>query len=101
MARGITPEIAEEIRRRKGLQDTNLHRARIKAGMSQDGLSRASGVSAATIRGYESGARDIDGAKLETLLSLSAALRCNLTDILECDNLVEKFKLVSGERKND
>jgi len=69
----------------------NLQEMRLKAGLSQGKLSKASGVSVRTIQQYERGARNIDGASLETLCDLSLAIGCKLTDILESESLKEKI----------
>lgn len=100
VVRGITPEIAKEIRERKGLEDTKLHKARIKQGMSQGDLSKASGVALATIQGYEAKNRDINGAKLETLCDIAKALDCNISDIIDDNVLIKKFDAVTNGGRN-
>ena len=100
LVRGITPEIAKEIRERKGLEDTKLHKARMKQGMSQGDLSKASGVALATIQGYEAKNRDINGAKLETLCDIAKALDCNISDIIDDNVLIKKFDAVTNGGRN-
>ena len=43
---------------------------------------RAAGISVRILQDYERGARDINGAKLATLLKICNALECSLRDIL-------------------
>lgn len=50
--------------------------------LSQQECADLSGVNIRIIRSYEQKTRDINGAKLLTLLKLCAALRCRLEDIL-------------------
>lgn len=100
LVRGITTEIANEIRKRKGLEDTKLHKARMKKGMSQVDLSKASGVALATIQGYEAKNRDINGAKLETLCDIAKALDCNISDIIDDNVLIKKFNAVTKGGRN-
>lgn len=50
--------------------------------LTQREVAELSGVSFRMIKDYEQGQRDINGAKLLTLLKLCAALRCRLEDIL-------------------
>lgn len=100
VVRGITPEIAKEIRERKGLEDTKLHKARMKQGMSQGDLSKASGVALATIQGYEAKNRDINGAKLETLCDIAKALDCGISDIIDDNVLIKKFDAVTKGGRN-
>lgn len=56
--------------------------ARLAAGMSQSQLAAAAGISVRILQDYERGARDINGAKLATLLKICNALECSLRDIL-------------------
>ncbi len=60
-----------------------LQAERKKAGLSQSQLAAAAGVSVRVLQGYECGARDINGAKLATLLKFCGALQCRLDDILD------------------
>ena len=59
-----------------------LQEIRKKRGLSQSQLSKKSGIPLYTIQKYERGSRDINKAKLETLLKLCIALDCCITDIL-------------------
>ena len=65
----------------------NLKAAREAAGYSQAQLAEKSGINKRTLQYYEQGYRNIDGASLETLVSLSLALNCKITDILENEKL--------------
>ena len=49
---------------------------------SQSQLAAAAGISVRILQDYERGARDINGAKLATLLKICNALECSLRDIL-------------------
>lgn len=70
-----------------------LKELREQRGISRPELSAASGVNIRTIEGYEQGKKDINGAKLKTLLKLCQALNCRLEDILEDPELIELLKL--------
>lgn len=70
-----------------GLQDQ-----RKKAGLSQAELAAVSGVKVRTLQQYESGQRNINGAKLDTLCTLALALGCTVFDIIEDDQLKIKLK---------
>ena len=67
-----------------------LKNVRLAKGMSQSELAEKSGLNLRTIQSYEQGAKSIDGAKLESLADLALALDCNIVDILESDELIEK-----------
>ena len=66
---------------------SNLKKMREAAGLSQSKLAEKSGVKLRVIQGYEQGYRDIDGAGLEILVSLSLAIGCKVPDILENEQL--------------
>lgn len=69
-----------------------LQEKRIAAGLSQSQLAKLSGVPVGVLQHYEQGTRQIDGAKLETLADLAAALGCKISDILESAELAEKVR---------
>lgn len=91
--RGISIEHAKKIRVKNGIEDTKLHKLRVKNKMSQSGLSVMSGVRLRTIQNYEQQTRQINGAHLDTLCRLCIALNCRIEDILEDKTLIERFKL--------
>ena len=92
--RGISVEKAKELRAAKGIEETKLQKARMKKGYSQKTLSVITGIPPRTIQCYEQRTRDIDSARLEALCSLCIALDCKIEDIIESEELIEKFKLV-------
>lgn len=96
--RGITPKQAQKIRAAKGLVETNLQRIRVAKGLSQQGLADVSGVAKRAIECYEQRTRNIDKAQIETLCNLSIALGCDIADILECKELIEKYKKIKREK---
>lgn len=53
--------------------------------MSQSELSIATGIPKRQIQAYEQGYRDINGAKLVTLLALSNVLNCEMDQIVTDD----------------
>ena len=63
-------------------RNEKLQAARLAAGMSQSQLAAAAGISVRILQDYERGARDINGAKLATLLKICKDLECSLRDIL-------------------
>lgn len=69
-----------------------LSEARMKAGLSQSMLSEKSGVNKRMIQFYEQGAKDINGAKLATLVKLAKALNCSIGDILSDEELKNDLK---------
>lgn len=65
-----------------------LEKLRKQNGLSRKDLGDRVGVSARTIEAYEYGAKDINGAKLKTLLLLCSVLNCRLQDIIEDFDLI-------------
>ena len=85
----MSPEQALEVFVSK--HDSKLKSLRVRKGYSQQGLADAAGVPKRAIQMYEQGERDIDHAALETLCDLCIALKCKLEDIIESEELAEKF----------
>ena len=57
--------------------ETRLKKMRIKNGLSQSGLAKASGVPLRTIQQYEQRQKDLSKARAEYLIALSRALNCD------------------------
>lgn len=51
-------------------------------GLLQEQLAEKSGVKVRSLRAYEQGTLDINGAKLSTLLKLAKALECKIIDFI-------------------
>lgn len=62
---------------------TNLKRIRLEAGLTQNELSKLSGISMRSIQQYEQRQKDINNAKAETLIILARALYCDAEDLIE------------------
>lgn len=66
----------------------NEYKSRLKymreeeAHMSQSQLAKKSGVDLRSIQAYECGARDINNAKVVTVLQLAEALDCDVYEII-------------------
>lgn len=77
----------------------NLKAMREYKRLSQSQLANMTNISLRTIQSYERDASDINGAKLKTLILVSIALGCSISDILELERdeelekLIEKAKL--------
>lgn len=61
---------------------SKLQALRLANGLSQSQLAAAAGINSRVLQNYEQGVRDLNGAKLATLLKLCLALNCKLGDIL-------------------
>ena len=69
----------------------NLRKYRLKKDWSKKELAEHTGVSVNMIVKYENGERDINKAQIETLAKLAQALDCKLQDLLEDEELRERF----------
>ena len=58
-------------------EETPLKKMRIKNGLSQSGLAKASGIPLRTIQQYEQRQKDLAKARAEYLIALSRALNCD------------------------
>lgn len=63
-------------------KNERLQNLRKAAGLSQSQLASMAGISVQVLQQYERGTRDLNGAKLATLLKLCNALTCRLSDII-------------------
>ena len=60
----------------------NLRKRRMDAGITQQALADAAGISIKTLQDYEGGRKDISRAAGETLRKLAGALGCRVEDII-------------------
>ena len=70
-----------------------LQKLRKAAGLSQSQLADLAGIKVQVLQQYERGARDINGAKLPTLLKICNALECRLADIITDEETLEPEKV--------
>lgn len=63
-------------------KNNKLKELREKSGLSQSQLAKLSGVNVRVLQNYEQGARNLNGAKLNTLLLFCKALNCKLHDLV-------------------
>lgn len=73
-------------------KNENLQRLRKEAGLSQSQLAKLAGLNVQVLQQYERGARDLNGAKLATLLKICNTLECRLADILTDEETLELLK---------
>ena len=74
---------------------TKLQELRHKAGLSQYQLADKANLKLRTLQNYEQGGRNLDGAKLETLLKLCIAMDCKLIDLIENENIKELLNIAT------
>lgn len=66
---------------------------REKAGLTRAQLAEETGINFRTLEAYEQGRKDINGAKLKTLLKLCQALECDLEELITDPETKELLKL--------
>ena len=69
----------------KGASMSRLQELRRKAGLSQGGLAKMTGVSVRTIQHYEQGTKDINKAALITGKALADVLGCRIEDLMDAE----------------
>lgn len=89
---GMTPAKAAEVF--PSTNKSKLKKIRIEKGLSQQGLADAAGVKKRLIQAYEQGERDINGAHLDTLCAFCLCLGCKIEDILEDQEMIERYRQV-------
>ena len=77
------PEIVSAVSSAAGSDGTALKSMRMRNGMSQSQLAKASGVPLRTIQQYEQRQKDINKARAEYIIALSGALGCDPSSLLE------------------
>jgi transcriptional regulator with XRE-family HTH domain len=85
---------AMEISVKISYRNDRLQTLRQAAGMSQSQLADTAGISVRILQQYESGERNLNGAKLQTLLKICNALKCRLSEIItdvETGRLLEVY----------
>jgi transcriptional regulator with XRE-family HTH domain len=82
----MNPPPLFEHRRKKMLKEIRESR-----GMSQQDLTDKSGINKRMIQAYEQGYRDINGAKLSTLLTFANVLNCPINQIVTDESLIERI----------
>lgn len=73
-----------------------LKEIRNRKGISQKELSEATKIKLRTIQSYEQKTKNIDNAKFETLIKLSIALDCRISELFndeELKNLSKRARL--------
>ena len=76
-----------------------LKEIRESRGMSQQDLADKSGINKRMIQAYEQGYRDINGAKLITLVTLANVLKCSIEQIVDDPELIEKIRAYTNTRE--
>lgn len=82
----------------------SLKEARNRAGFTLSELGKLTGINPSVLGFYECQKRNINGAKLSTLLAICEALSCRLEDILTDEFLVsqiEDYMERVGEKENE
>ena len=81
-------------------KNDRLKTLRRAAGISQTQLA-AAGLNARMVQYYEQGVKDLNAAKLQTLLKLCNALNCTLSDLITDPDVLELLTVYEGRTKND
>lgn len=72
-----------------------LQEARKAAGLSQSQLADKAGMNVRTLQHYEQGSKIFDNARMDTVLKVCLALKCEIKDVIENEEyiaLVEEYR---------
>lgn len=72
---------------------SKLQDMRRKRGLSQTQLSGLTGINVGTLRHYEQGSKKLEHAKLDTILILCIALGCQISDLVENPETLDKLNI--------
>lgn len=65
---------------------TRLKELRMQRNLTQQELAAMTGINIRTLQYYEQGTNKVDHARLDTILKLCVALRCEIGDLMEEKN---------------
>ena len=74
------------------VKEMSLKEARNRAGFTLSELGKLTGINTSVLGFYECQKRNINGAKLSTLLTICEALSCRLEDILTDEFLISQIE---------
>lgn len=80
-------------------KNDKLKTLRRAVGLSQAQLGEMTGLNFRTLQHYEQGTKDLNAAKLQTLLKLCNALNCALSDIITDPEVLELLAVYEKERE--
>lgn len=75
---------------------TKLQEVRMARGLSQSQLAERAGISFRMLQNYEQGAKQIDNARLATILKICIALDCTMEEVIEKDSLFKLLRKYKG-----
>lgn len=74
------------------MKKNKLKAMRESRGLSQAQLAEKSNIHLRTLQYYEQDRLDFDHTRFENILSIALVLDCNIEDILDDENVIEKIK---------
>ena len=72
----------------------NLQKLRTNNGLSQKQLAELSGINLRVIQHYEQGSRNLNHARIDTIMRLAIALDCKIMDLIDNAEFLELIKKV-------
>lgn len=79
---------------------TKIKALRVKRGLTQKEVLEKTGLTGSVYTKYEQGVKNIDGAKIETLLKICIALECDIEEIIESEETLKILKKYKEVREN-
>lgn len=77
---------------------TKIKKQRINSNLTQADLSKLSGIPIRTLQNYEQGVLCFDSARIDKILTVALVLDCNIEDLIEDKNIIDKIKKAKSEK---
>ena len=77
---------------------TKIKKQRINRNLTQSELSKLSGIPIRTLQNYEQGVLSFDSARIDKIVEVALVLDCNIEDLIEDKNIIEKIKKAKSEK---
>ena len=71
---------------------TKLKQIRQNAGLTQSELAKKINVNLRTLQYYEQGVKQLDHARIDTILKICVELNCDISDIMEETEWIKLYK---------
>lgn len=67
---------------------TKLKGVRIASGMTQSELAKETDLNVRVLQHYEQGSKNFDHSRIDTILKICLALKCEFSDIIENEDFI-------------
>lgn len=76
---------------------TKLKQIRQHSGLTQSELAKKVNINLRTLQYYEQGVKQLDHARIDTILKICLELDCNISDIMEEEEWITLYKRYTNQ----